>query len=184
MSFEVEPTATLPDVWMITPTVFADERGEFSETWRRDRFADIGIHADFVQDNRSVSARGVLRGLHYQVPPQAQAKLVRVAYGRVFDVAVDLRRSSPTFGRWAGSELSAENHRMMWVPEGFAHGFVTISETAVVSYKASHVYAPEADRAVRWDDPEIGIEWPDVGALSLSDKDAAAPMLAAADLFP
>jgi len=173
----------LPGVLIIEPRVFGDARGFFLESWNRQSFADAGLHLDFVQDNHSRSARGVLRGLHYQLE-NPQGKLVRVTQGAVFDVAVDIRRSSPHFGRWVGVELSAENHRMLWVPPGFAHGFLVLSETADFLYKCTSLYHPPSDRCIRWDDPEIGIVWPDVGvAPLLSGKDAVAPQLAAAEVF-
>jgi len=168
----------LPGVLIVEPRVFGDARGFFLETHSRERYAAHGIGPDFVQDNHSRSARGVLRGLHFQ-EPQAQGKLVQAARGAIFDVAVDVRRGSPHFGRWTGVELSDENHRQLWVPPGFAHGFLTLSETADVLYKCTAFYAPDCERAVRWDDPAIGIDWPDVGREPrLSARDAAAPMLA------
>lgn len=173
----------LPGVLIIEPKVFGDARGFFLESWNRQSIADAGLHLDFVQDNHSRSARGVLRGLHYQLE-NPQGKLVRVTQGAVFDVAVDIRRSSPNFGRWVGVELSAENHRMLWVPPGFAHGFLVLSETADFLYKCTSLYHPPSDRGIRWDDPEIGILWPDVGvAPLLSGKDAIAPHLADAEIF-
>ena len=185
MTFTAEPLPELPDVWLITPRVFSDERGDFLETWQVENFRDIGIDVAFVQDNQSSSRRGVLRGLHYQLPPHAQAKLVRAAAGEMFDVAVDVRRSSPTFGRWAGRILSDTTHQMVWIPEGFAHGYVSLTDHTIVAYKASTLYAAEAERTIRWDDPEIGIEWPDLGAGPiLSLKDANASALADADIFP
>ena len=177
------PTA-LPDVLLLEPKVHGDARGYFLESWNRRTFGQaVGRDVEFVQDNHSASARHVLRGLHYQVG-RPQAKLVRVVEGEVFDVAVDLRRSSPTFGRWAGARLSAENHRMLWIPEGFAHGFLVLSERAQFLYKTSDYYAPEGDRGIRWNDPRIGIEWPLAGEPQLSAKDAQAPLLEAADTFP
>ena len=181
---KVLPT-DLPDVLLLEPKVFGDARGFFMETWQRRTFADLGIDHDFVQDNHSRSARGILRGLHYQIR-QPQGKLVRVTVGEVFDVAVDLRRCSPTFGRWVGVTLSAENHRMLWVPPGFAHGFYVTSESADFQYKCTDYYAPEHERAVRWDDPELAIDWPLVAGEPprLSEKDAAAPSLRDAETFP
>lgn len=178
------PTA-LPDVLLIEPKVFGDARGFFLESWNEGRFNDaIGYPVRFVQDNHSRSSRGVLRGIHYQLAPHAQGKLVRCVAGKVFDVAVDLRRSSPTFGRWVGHELSAENRRQMWIPPGFGHGFVVLSETADFLYKTSGEYAPECEGAVRWDDPTLGIAWPLDGlAPQLSAKDVNAPLLAAARTF-
>jgi dTDP-4-dehydrorhamnose 3,5-epimerase len=155
------------------------------ETWHRARFADVGITADFVQDNYSVSRRGTMRGLHYQLR-HTQGKLVRVMVGEVFDVAVDVRRSSPYFGRWVGARLSAANRQCMWVPPGFAHGFLVLSETADFHYKCTDYYDPESERAIRWDDPGIGIEWPLTEGTSLlvSAKDLAAPPLAQAETLP
>lgn len=174
----------IPDVLLLEPKLFGDERGFFMETWQRRSFAALGIDHDFVQDNHSRSARGILRGLHYQIR-QPQGKLVRVTAGEVFDVAVDLRRSSPSFGRWVGVSLSAENHRMLWVPPGFAHGFYVTSDSADFQYKCTDYYAPEHERAVRWNDPDLAIPWPiSPGAgLRLSEKDAAAPLLREAELF-
>ena len=171
-------------VFVCEPRVLGDERGYFLETWRASLFAEAGISEHFVQDNQSSSGRGVLRGLHYQIR-QPQGKLVRVISGRVFDVAVDLRRSSATFGRWTGTELSAENHRQMWVPPGCAHGFYVLSDTAEFVYKCTDYYAPEHERVIRWDDPEIGIAWPlQAGSPPiLSDKDRGGVPLAEADLF-
>jgi dTDP-4-dehydrorhamnose 3,5-epimerase len=179
-------TATrLPEVLLLEPTVFGDERGFFLESYNRRVFnAAVGHDVEFVQDNHSRSARGVLRGLHYQLPPHAQGKLVRVTAGRVFDVAVDVRRSSPRCGQWVGVELSAENHRQLWIPPGFAHGFVVLSGSADFLYKASGFYAPQAERTVIWNDPAIGIEWPNAGIPpTLSTKDVVAPPLAAAECF-
>jgi dTDP-4-dehydrorhamnose 3,5-epimerase len=162
-----------------------DERGFFSETWNRDAWASAGIDVEFVQDNHSLSARpGVLRGLHYQLEPMAQDKLVRVVRGAIFDVAVDVRRSSPTFGHWAGLTLSAREWNQLLVPKGFAHGFVTLEPDTEVLYKVSAPYSPGHDRAVRYDDPAIGIAWPEVGPnFQLSAKDSAAPLLAQAEVF-
>lgn len=173
----------LPEVLVLEPKVFGDARGFFLESYNRARFAEAtGVDLDFVQDNHSRSARGVLRGLHYQIR-QPQGKLVRVVSGAVFDVAVDLRRSSPTFGRWAGVELSADNQRQLWVPPGFGHGFLVLSDTADFLYKTTDYYAPEHERAVVWNDAAIGIVWPLEGAPQLSAKDAAAPVLADAEVF-
>lgn len=176
----------IPDVVIVEPKRFGDHRGFFMESWNRRLFAEGGIDVDFVQDNHSRSAQGVLRGLHYQIR-QAQGKLVRVTVGSVFDVAVDLRRSAPTFGRWVGVTLSSENARMLWVPPGFAHGFyVTSPEGAEFQYKCTDYYAPEHERSLRWDDPQIGIAWPLVDGRPplLADKDANAPVLANADVYP
>ncbi len=180
----VTPTA-LPEVLLIEPKVFGDARGFFVESWNEARFnAALGYDVHFVQDNHSRSSRGVLRGLHYQLAPYAQGKLVRCVSGAVFDVAVDLRRSSPNFGRWVGYELSAENNRQMWIPPGFGHGFVVLSDTADFLYKTSGRYAPESEGAVRWDDPTVGVAWPLNGITpQLSAKDVAAPSLADAKTF-
>jgi dTDP-4-dehydrorhamnose 3,5-epimerase len=169
----VRPTR-IPGVVLLEPKVFGDARGFFFESFNQRRFDEaIGREVAFVQDNHSLSARGVLRGLHYQLP-RPQGKLVRVARGEVFDVAVDLRRGSPTFGAWVGELLSAENKRQLWIPEGLAHGFLVLSETAEFLYKTTDYYAPEHERCIRWDDPELGIEWPSSGvAPAVSPKDAA-----------
>jgi dTDP-4-dehydrorhamnose 3,5-epimerase len=179
----ITPTA-IPDVLLIEPQVFGDERGFFMETYRASRLAEAGVQAEFVQDNHSGSRRGILRGLHYQIR-RPQGKLVRAVAGEIFDVAVDVRRGSPTFGRWVGYSLSAENRRQLWVPPGLAHGFYVVSEWAEVVYKATDYYAPEWERSVRWDDPELGISWPLVGGEppTLSAKDAAGRPLAEAELF-
>jgi dTDP-4-dehydrorhamnose 3,5-epimerase len=175
----------IPGVVEITTEKFGDDRGFFSETYNGERFAEAGIQLEFVQDNHSYSAaRGVLRGLHYQLPPRAQDKLVRVTRGSVFDVAVDIRRGSPTFGRWVSAVLSADKWNQLLIPKGFAHGFVTIEEHTEFIYKVTDFYSPEHDRSIRYDDPAIGIEWPVAAAeIRLSEKDRAAPLLAAADLF-
>ena len=172
----------LPGVLLIEPKVFGDARGFFLESWNRKTFAGLGLDLDFVQDNHSRSGKGVLRGLHYQLN-EPQGKLVRVTQGRVFDVAVDMRRASTHFGRWTGYELSAENHRMLWIPPGFAHGFLVLSESADFLYKTTAYYAPQWDRGVRWDDPEIGIEWPLEGPPTLSGKDQVLPPLKEAEVF-
>ena len=170
----------LPGVLLLTPKRFGDERGFFSETWNRRRFAEAGIALDFVQDNQSLSAAvGTLRGLHYQAPPHAQDKLVRCGRGRLYDVAVDVRRGSPTHGQWVGAELSAENGRQLLVPAGFLHGFVTREPDTEILYKCSDYYAPECDGAVRWD--SCGIDWGLSGAPVLSQKDAAAVPLSEFD---
>lgn len=173
----------LPGVCIIEPRVFGDARGFFLESWNRRAFAELGLDLDFVQDNHSRSGRGVLRGLHYQLQ-QPQGKLVRVTQGRVFDVAVDLRRASPHFGQWTGVELSAENHRMLWIPPGFAHGFLVLSDTADFLYKTTAYYAPEWDRGVRWDDPDIAVQWPLEGPPNLSAKDQTQPLLRDAEVYP
>lgn len=169
----------IPEVLILEPRVFGDERGFFFESFNQQAFrAATGLEVDFVQDNHSKSARYVLRGLHYQLPPKAQGKLVRVVEGEVFDVAVDLRKGSKTYGKWVGETLSAENKKQMWIPPGFAHGFLTLSDTAEFLYKTTDYYAPEHERCIRWDDPAIGIAWPLDGVPSLSAKDAAANDLA------
>jgi dTDP-4-dehydrorhamnose 3,5-epimerase len=177
------PTA-IPDVVAIEPQVFGDARGFFFESWNQREFDAIaGGEVRFVQDNHSASARGVLRGLHYQLR-QPQGKLVRVVAGEVFDVAVDLRRSSPTFGRWVGERLSAENHRMLWVPPGFAHGFLVLSERAEFLYKTTDYWAPEHERTLLWNDPALGIAWPLDGEPVLKPRDAAGARLAEAETYP
>ena len=176
---KIEETA-LPDVAIITPARFGDHRGFFSESWNRARMAEAGVEIDFVQDNHSLSAKaGTVRGLHFQAPPHAQAKLVRCGRGRLFDVAVDIRRGSPTYGQWFGTELSFENGRQMLVPEGFLHGFATLEPESEIIYKCSDYYAPDCDGAVRFDDPDIGIDW-QLGGMEpvLSDKDARAQAFA------
>lgn len=176
---------SLADVVLIRPRVFADGRGYFLETWEERKFAAAGIDAKFVQDNHSHSARNVLRGLHYQVR-QPQGKLVRVVTGAVFDVAVDIRRSSPTFGHWIGTELSEDNHHMLWVPPGFAHGFLVLSEHADFIYRCTDFYAPEHERTILWNDPNLGITWPSTGSEGpvLSAKDAAGVSWQQAEYFP
>ena len=182
---KVTPT-TLPEVLLIEPQAFGDERGFFFESWNQQRFDEaVGQPTRFVQDNHSKSRRGVLRGLHYQVA-QTQGKLVRVVQGQVFDVAVDLRRSSPRFGQWVGARLSAEDKRQLWIPPGFAHGFLVLSETAEFLYKTTDYYAPSAERCLVWDDPQVGIRWPldqAGGTPSLSAKDAQGASMADAELF-
>lgn len=169
---------TLAGVLILEPKVFGDARGWFMESWSKKKMEDAGIFVDFVQDNHSFSAeKGTLRGLHYQLNPMAQAKLLRVSRGTIFDVAVDIRRGSPTHAKWVGIELSAENHRQLFIPRGFAHGFITLTNDVEVLYKADNLYAPECDGNIRWDDPEIGIKWP-IAPVVLSEKDAAAPALA------
>ncbi|KPF43950.1 dTDP-4-dehydrorhamnose 3,5-epimerase [beta proteobacterium AAP121] len=183
----------LPGVVIVEPAVFVDERGWFSESFNEPRFqaalAALGLPAPraFVQDNHSCSRAGVLRGLHYQLPPHAQGKLVRVVKGAAFDVAVDIRAGSPHFGRWTGVLLNAENKRQLWVPEGFAHGFVSLEDDTHFLYKTTDVYAKDCERSIRFDDPAIGVQWPlppGVAAALLAAKDAAAPLLAQADLPP
>jgi dTDP-4-dehydrorhamnose 3,5-epimerase len=175
---------SLDGVLILEPSVFEDERGYFVETWNQRRFAETtGVDAEFVQDNQSGSARGVLRGLHYQVPPHAQGKLIRAVVGSVYDVAVDLRRGSPTFGGWFGIELSSMNHLQLWIPTGFAHGFIATSDWAEVHYKVTDYYSQPNERALRWDDPEIGIVWPTDLPPVLSDRDADAVTLQDAEVF-
>lgn len=178
------PTA-IPEVLVVEPRVFGDERGFFFESWNERAFSGlVGRDVRFVQDNHSSSSRGVLRGLHYQVAPHPQGKLVRVTLGEVFDVAVDLRRASPTFGRWVGERLSAENRRMLWIPEGFAHGFLVLSERAEFLYKATDYYSPGHERALAWNDPAVGIDWPLDAEPVLKARDASAPRLDRAETFP
>lgn len=175
----------LPEVVLFEPKVFADERGLFFETYTARGFAEAtGLDAVFVQDNQSVSNKGVLRGLHYQLPPFAQGKLVRVVRGGVFDVAVDIRRGSPRFGQWVGEILTAENRRQLWVPPGFAHGFVALEADTEFLYKVTAPYDRASERSIRWDDPVIGIDWLLDSAPVLNGKDAAAPLLAEAEVFP
>lgn len=174
----------IPDVLIIEPRVFGDERGFFMETWNQATFAAAGLHMNFVQDNHSRSGQGILRGLHYQVQ-NPQGKLVRVTRGKVFDVAVDLRKSSPTFGQWTGVELSEENHRLFWIPEGFAHGFYVMSESADFQYKCTDVYSPQYERSLRWDDETLAIDWPLVNGQPplLSAKDMQGTALKDAEVF-
>lgn len=173
----------IADVMLLEPKVFGDDRGFFYESFNQQAFnRAIGREVCFVQDNHSKSAKNVLRGLHYQLPPKAQGKLVRVVAGEVFDVAVDIRRGSPTFGRWVGEVLSAENKRQLWIPAGLAHGFLVLSDSAEFLYKASDYYAPELERCIAWNDPALAIAWRLDGPPSLSAKDAAAPLLAEAVL--
>jgi dTDP-4-dehydrorhamnose 3,5-epimerase len=182
----MQATSTvLPEVVILEPKVFGDERGFFFESFNARTFRDVtGVNCEFVQDNHSRSIHQVLRGLHYQLE-HPQGKLVRVVAGEVFDVAVDIRQSSPRFGRWVGVELSAQNKRELWIPPGFAHGFLVISESAEFLYKTTDYWHPEDERSIRWDDPEIGIEWPAVGGVPIvSKKDASASFLANAAVFP
>ncbi len=172
----------LKEVKLLEPRVFADSRGFFLESYNQRSFAELGIRENFVQDNHSRSQRGVLRGLHYQLI-QPQGKLVRAVRGEIFDVAVDLRRTSSTFGQWTGRHLSEDNRHMLWVPAGFGHGFLVLSEVAEVLYKATDFYAPQGERSILWNDPAIGIVWPEAGELSLSAKDAAGKPLAEAEVF-
>ena len=177
-------STVIPEVLIFEPKVFGDGRGFFMESFNQNVFDEaVGRHVDFVQDNHSRSSKGVLRGLHYQIQ-QPQGKLVRVASGAVFDVAGDIRRSSPTFGKWVGVELSAENHRQLWVPEGFAHGFLVLSETADFLYKTTDFYSPAHERSVAWNDKDLGIQWPTSGdGVALSEKDRRGKEFSAADLF-
>lgn len=180
---KVTPTA-IPEVLVLEPQVFGDDRGFFFESFNARRFEQAtGVAANFVQDNHSKSAKDVLRGLHYQIR-QPQGKLVRVIQGTIYDVVVDMRRSSPFFGRWVGVELSAENRRQIWVPAGFAHGFVVTSQSAECLYKTTDYWAPEHERSIIWNDPAIGIEWPLSGAPMLSGKDSQGKLLADAEYFP
>ena len=180
---DFKPT-NIPEVIVVNPVVYSDERGFFMETYREAEFAAAGIAANFVQDNHSGSVQGTLRGLHYQIR-QTQGKLVQVVSGEVFDVAVDLRRSRPTFGEWIGEKLSAENKKQLWIPPGFAHGFYVLSEWANLIYKVSDYYAPEWDRTLLWNDPDIGIDWPLVGGvgINISDKDSIGKQLKDAETF-
>lgn len=179
---KVTPTE-LPDVLLIEPRVFSDDRGFFFESWNQRALAAAGLVAEFVQDNHSRSVRNVLRGLHYQVE-HAQGKLVRVCAGEVFDVAVDIRRSSPTFGRWTGAKLSAQNKHMLWIPPGYAHGFFVLSEAAEFLYKTTDYWYPEHERTLLWNDPALRIAWPVNGEPVVAAKDAAGRPLALADVFP
>ncbi|MFA6036687.1 MAG: dTDP-4-dehydrorhamnose 3,5-epimerase [Legionellales bacterium] len=166
----------IPEVILLKPQVFKDDRGFFYESYHQEKFAyATGLFVNFVQDNHSQSVKGVLRGLHYQLDPMAQGKLVRVTQGEIFDVAVDIRKDSPTFGKYVSAILSAENKYQLWIPEGFAHGFLTLSDTAEVLYKATAFYSKEHDRSIRWDDKTINIDWPNVAPIILSEKDAQAP---------
>lgn len=181
MPFAFRPTPNLPDVLLIEPRLFGDDRGWFMETYQRSEFEANGIRLPFPQDNHSRSAaRHVLRGLHYQTDPAAQGKLVRCVVGAVYDVAVDIRPGSPTYRRWTATELSAENHQMVWIPPGFAHGFCTLTEVSEVLYKATAEYSPAHDRAIRWNDPALSVHWPTASPI-LSAKDAQAPVLAEAE---
>jgi dTDP-4-dehydrorhamnose 3,5-epimerase len=179
---KIVPTA-IPDVLIIEPKVFGDERGFFFESYNRRTLADLGLSTEFVQDNHSRSVKGVLRGLHYQ-RHHPQGKLVRVIAGEVFDVAVDLRRSSPTYREWVSVNLSAENKRMMWIPPGFAHGFLTLSEAAEFLYKTTDYWHPEDERSIAWNDPDLAINWPLSGEPQLAAKDRAGVNLRAAEVYP
>lgn len=182
---EAGETRSPLEVMILEPTVFSDDRGSFFESYNGLAFAEAtGFAGEFVQDNQSRSNRGVVRGLHYQIPPHAQGKLVRCIGGEVFDVAVDVRRSSPGFGSWIGEVLSAENRLQLWVPPGYAHGFMALSDVADVLYKTTSYYAPDAERSVRWNDPAVGIDWPDPGVEPiLNQRDGGAPLLDEAEVF-
>ena len=175
----------IPDVMVVEPKVFGDARGFFYESFNQAAFnAATGTAFTFVQDNHSRSSQGVLRGLHYQLPPHAQGKLVRVVRGAVLDVAVDIRQGSPTFGQWVGQELTEDNHKQFWIPPGFAHGFVVLSESADFLYKTTNYYAPQSDRGIAWNDPDLDIAWPNLGMdFVLSDKDRQQPALRQAEVF-
>lgn len=174
----------IPDVILLEPKVFSDERGFFFESFSQRVFEQVtGLSPKFVQDNHSRSVKGVLRGLHYQLPPKAQAKLVRVVQGEIFDVAVDIRKGSPTFGHWVGEILSAENKNQFWIPEGFAHGFLTLSKTAEVLYKTTEYYVPDHERCILWNDPDINIKWPNNGKISTSNKDRNGVRICKANFF-
>jgi dTDP-4-dehydrorhamnose 3,5-epimerase len=181
---KVTPTA-IPDVIVIEPKVFGDARGFFYESFNQRAFNEgTGLDVEFVQDNHSRSSKGVLRGLHYQLPPRAQGKLVRVTRGAVFDVAVDIRKGSKTFGQWVGEELSEENHKQLWIPQGFAHGFLVLSETADFLYKTTDYYAAAHERCIAWNDPSLGIDWPSIDVLpQLSQKDQLGKMFSEAEVF-
>ena len=177
MPFNFKRCESIPEVTIIEPRIFSDERGWFAETYKKEEFEGQGINFTFVQDNHSRStSRGILRGLHFQKEPAAQGKLVRCIVGEIFDVAVDIRKGSPTYGKWVSATLSAENRAMIWVPLGFAHGVLTMTEIAEISYKVTSEYSPSHDRGVRWNDPGIGIKWPIANPI-LSKKDAEAPLL-------
>lgn len=174
---------SLEDVFVIEPTVFGDHRGWFMETYSESKFQEAGIDLNFVQDNQSFSkTRGTLRGLHYQLNPKAQTKLVRCTKGAIFDVAVDIRKGSPSYGKWFGIELNAENKKQLLIPKGFAHGFMTLTSDVEVQYKVDELYAPDCDRGIIWNDPQIGIEWPIDITPVLSEKDEKAPLLKEADI--
>ncbi|MCU0846295.1 MAG: dTDP-4-dehydrorhamnose 3,5-epimerase [Spirochaetes bacterium] len=173
----------IKDVILIEPRVFPDGRGFFLESYKSSDFKKIGIPEPFVQDNHSLSVKGVLRGLHYQLPPKAQGKLVRVIKGAVIDVAVDIRKNSPTFKKWVAEELSEENHRMLYIPPGFAHGFAALTDDVHLLYKCTEEYSPECDRGIRWDDPEISVDWK-IGKPIVSEKDEVLPLLKNAEVFP
>lgn len=176
-------STAIPDVMVIQPKVFGDSRGYFFESYRHDAYAEIGIREDFVQDNQSFSRQGVLRGIHYQIQ-HAQGKLVRVTHGKVLDVAVDLRKSSSTFGKWVSQELSDENHLQFWIPAGFGHAFLVLSETACFQYKTTDYYAPEWERTICWNDRDLSIQWPDLGCqFTISEKDQHGAAFQAAETY-
>lgn len=182
MKFKFTPLE-IPDVILIEPKIFSDPRGFFFESYREDFFAEAGIKDRFLQDNHSLSSKGVLRGLHYQLEPAAQAKLVSVTAGRVLDIAVDIRRSSKTFGKHVAAVLSAETHQMIYVPAGFAHGFCTLEDKTEFHYKVSNYYSPKDERGIMWNDPELKIKWPEMPEYFLSDKDKKYPPLKSAEVF-
>lgn len=182
MPFIFEP-AQIPGVCLITPRVFSDHRGHFLETFKASVFADAGVRGEFVQDNESESVAGALRGLHYQLPPHAQGKLVRVIHGSIYDVVVDIRRSSTTFGTWQGFDLNASAGQLLWVPAGFAHGFLAFQDGTRVAYKATSEYSPAAERCIRFDDPTLSIHWPAVTELRVSKKDRDGALLSDAEVF-
>jgi dTDP-4-dehydrorhamnose 3,5-epimerase len=174
----------IPDVILIEPQIFADDRGFFFESFNDQKFQEAtGVEVNFIQDNHSQSQKGVLRGLHYQLPPKAQGKLVRVTRGEVFDVAVDIRKNSPSFGQWVGEILSAENKKQLWIPAGFAHAFLTLSDIADFLYKTTNTYSKESERSIIWNDPDINIDWPQISAINISEKDKQGCLLNNADLF-
>jgi dTDP-4-dehydrorhamnose 3,5-epimerase len=175
-------TTGIPDVILIKPDVYGDERGYFFESFHQEKYAELGITDPFVQDNESFSQKGVLRGLHYQLEPFAQGKLIRVIRGAVLDIAVDIRRNSPTFGKWVSMELSGENKLICWIPKGFAHGFVTLEDHTIFTYKCSGLYNKASEGSIRWDDPELNIDW-GISTPLLSDKDRIAPLFCDARLF-
>jgi dTDP-4-dehydrorhamnose 3,5-epimerase len=181
MSFSFEHLS-IPDLILVTPRAYPDDRGYFLETYKKSEFIANGIETEFVQDNHSLSTRGVLRALHYQLAPRAQGKLIRVIGGKIWDVAVDIRRSSPTFGKWVGVELSDENKSMFWIPPGFAHGFVALSESVHLLYKCTAEYDKASERGIRWDDPDIAVDWP-IRDVLVSERDAALPAFKDAELF-
>jgi dTDP-4-dehydrorhamnose 3,5-epimerase len=181
MPFEFQKTE-ISDVILIKPKIFGDRRGFFIESYKESEFKNFGIIDNFIQDNHSSSARGVLRGLHYQLSPYAQGKVVRCIRGAIFDVAVDIRKKSPSFGRWVGYKLDSKIHHMLYIPPGFAHGFYTLEENTEVMYKVTAEYAPQYDRGIIWNDPDIGIQWPE-GKVTLSEKDSGLPKLCNAEVF-